>query len=147
RSKSIGETFGRGRPPQEIRAPGQDQAKRIAEIMASIRKQRDRVGREPVNDLRNDQGEIERGRYREGSTEIRHVVGVIVVIMVIVSVRHTPLMRQHGSVIQSQPVFRAKSSRRARRWAKKAVRIRIVQSEKPPGEASGSITSSADPER
>src|SRR6516165_5119735 len=115
--------------------------------MAGIREQRDRVGRKPVNDLRHDQGEIERGRYRKGSTEIRHAVGVIVVIMVIVSARHAPLMRQKGRVIQSQPVSRAKSSRRTRRCAKKAVRIRIVQSEKPLGEVSGSITSPADPER
>jgi hypothetical protein len=109
--------------------------------VAGIREQRDRVGRKPVNDLRDDQGEIERGRYRKGGTEIRHAVGVIVVIMVIVSVRHAPLMLQDSSVIQSQPVLWAKSTRRTRRCAKKAVRIRIVQSEKPPGEISGSIIS------
>jgi hypothetical protein len=58
-----------------------------------IREQRDRVGRKPVNDLRHDEREIERGRYREGGTEIRRTVRVIVVVVLIVNVRHWPLMR------------------------------------------------------
>ena len=61
--------------------------------MPGIREQRDRVGRKPVNDLRHDEREIERGRYRKGSTEIRHTVRVIVVVVLIVNVRHWPLMR------------------------------------------------------
>jgi hypothetical protein len=69
--------------------------------MAGIGQQGDRVGGNPINDLRHDEDDIERGSNGENGTKIGHAVRVIVVVMVAVDMRHAPLMRRLGVVTQS----------------------------------------------
>src|SRR5271168_5183462 len=102
--------------------------------MPGIREQRDRVGREPANDLRHDEREIERSRHREGSTEIRRTVRVIVVVVLIVNARHAPLMRQDGGVTQSHV-------------QRKSLKFGAFNRKSHPAKSAGQTYFLADPER
>jgi len=68
--------------------PRQHETERIAAIVTGVRNQRDRMRRQAVDDLGDDQRHVERGRTEERGIEIFGDMGMVVTMVVRVGVRH-----------------------------------------------------------
>ena len=63
-----------------MRTPGQQQAERVAEIVAGIRQQRDGISRQAVDGLCGDEREVQQRRDGEGKAEVRWRVRMAVIV-------------------------------------------------------------------
>ena len=69
-AKPVRSSRGRWRLTEIVSPPGEQQPEHIAEVVSRVREQRERMRRDPKNNLRDDERDIERGANRECHSEI-----------------------------------------------------------------------------
>ena len=95
-AQAVSEAGGRRAPDEDAREPGRREAEHVAEIVPGVGEQRDRAGREAIDRLDRDEGQVQRDADGEGGAEVgrpvRVGVGMVVAVVagamvVVVTVR------------------------------------------------------------